>query len=388
MSLVIEQSVAFEAVAETGETGLTGTIAVRVDDGGTIIGPTTLNIAEDGTTGVYTWSAPAAPAATGQYKIIWSTDGTYNDETTLEEDLLVVAAGTSPLPPPLPPATAGGIQPGPCSAWATADEVAACCSASVGSDLSVFDDAIDQASQLLFALVGRQFNGTCQKTVRPCRQGCGCFAWASGDHWWDWLGPWDVGWVGSEWYAGPNWWWGDGQECGCGCLSKVKLSGYPVREITEVKLDGVVLAPSGYRLDQHRYLIRTDDDLWPACQDLSKADTETGTWSITYTYGSDPPMLGRAAATQLACEFYKACNGDDCSLPEGTTRLVRQGVTIEKLAFATFSIQQERGSKRPVWRTGLPLVDAFLTAYNPHGMTRQPVFWAPGLRHRYAPQVG
>src|SRR3546814_8017420 len=42
------------------------------------------------------------------------------------------------------------------------------------SDVCSSDLAVDQASQLLYELSGRQFAGTCQKTVRPCNTGCGC----------------------------------------------------------------------------------------------------------------------------------------------------------------------------------------------------------------------
>lgn len=91
MSLVVSESQAFEAVADTGLSGLVGIISARVDNGGTVIGPTTADIAEDGATGVYTWSVSAAPATAGQYKILFSTDGTYSEQTIFEEDLVVQA---------------------------------------------------------------------------------------------------------------------------------------------------------------------------------------------------------------------------------------------------------------------------------------------------------
>jgi hypothetical protein len=369
----------FETCYESGITGLVGTVSVQLIDnlGGITYAPTTVGIIETpANSGVYC-KTMIAPLVTGQYSLIWSQDGTFDDDASSVDDL-VVESQASPVFPPLPAPTAGGITVGPCNAWATGDAVAACCSAIIGTDSSVFDNAIDQASQLLFSLTGRKFNGSCSKTVRPCRSGCGCFPfqtlmYAGG---------------GSRplWFPGMyggGWQWSSGSECGCGCIDKVKLSGYPIREITGVMVDGVLLDPSAYRLEG-RYLIATSGHSFPACQDLSKADTEAGTWSITYTYGADPPFTGVAAATELACEIYKACSGDgECALPEGVTRVIRQGITIEKLAFATFSIQSEGRTK--VWRTGLPSVDAFLTAENPIGLIRAPVFWAPGSRHRYAP---
>ena len=86
-----------------------------------------------------------------------------------------------------------------------------------------------------------------------------------------------------------------------------------------------------------------------------------------------------SAAAQLACEIYKACNGVDCALPLGTTRITRQGVTIERLSFTSWAFQSGVGQVGG-WRTGLPLVDAFLQAYNPAGLKRRPVFWSPGKR--------
>jgi hypothetical protein len=159
----------------------------------------------------------------------------------------------------------------------------------------------------------------------------------------------------------------------------VLLSGYPVQIITEVKIDGDVVAPSSYRLDEGRFLTRLDGDHWPSCQDLSLADTEEGTFSVSYGYGASPPEIGIKAAAQLACELYKACSGEACALPARVTRAVRQGVTYEMNAFRFDPIAK-------AWKTGLPLVDAFLNAYNPVGLLRRPTIWAPG--RRYARPVG
>jgi hypothetical protein len=375
VSLAVEQSDAFEAVFESGETGLTGTLSVGVFNGGVpVIGPTIANISETGATGVYTWDAPAAPGVVGQYKIIWSPDASFSEDESFEEDLLVVATGTSPLPPPLPPITPGqGAQVGPCSAWTTAEEVAACCNVDVSSDDSIFDTAVTTASQTLFELQGRDYAGECSKTVYPPCSPCWCgFQVLSRGHI---VGPWDVGWYGGAWD-----WLCD--TCLLGCdPSTAKLSGFPVREITEVKIDGVVLAASEYRLDKRRYVTRLDNERWPIFNNWTLPNTESGTWTIAYTYGMDPPLLGRQAATQLACEVYKSCLGLECALPTGATRITRQGITIERQFFRI-----DPATK--AWRTGLGLVDMFLNTYNPTGRIRKPVFWAPGQRHRYAQQLG
>jgi hypothetical protein len=269
---------------------------------------------------------------------------------------------------------------GPCTDWLTGDDVAACCSAET-SDGTIFDAALEAAQDLLFELSGRQFAGECSEIVRPCRTRCGC-GWQvlSRGH--------IVGWQGDRWYC-------DSSPCGCRPLSRVRLAGY-VRSITEVKIDGAVVAPDTYRLDDHRWLTRVRDPadtdtvlLWPACQSLDLADTEPGTFSVSYKFGLDPPELGVQAAAQLACEVYKACAGDNCALPSGTVRVIRQGVTIEKSAFLQWAFQAVGSRAVPKgWHTGLPLVDAFLNGFNPSGLMRPPTIWAPSSTHRFPLRLG
>ena len=287
---------------------------------------------------------------------------------------------------------------GPCQPWVSSQAVWECCGepmTTIGEGSSAEECPVDmtqfalEASQLLYELSARQFSGACEKTVRPCgNRWCGFQVLSRGyvvyDPYWD---PYWNGW---------NWWWNDNPGCGCKPLDRIKLSGYPVREITEVKIDGVVVDPDTYRLDERRWLVRVPDPAdpttmlrWPACQAMGLPDTEDGTFSVTYRYGQDPPPLGIHAAGQLGCELYKACAGQECALPTGTTRTVRQGITIEKLAFSAWAYvpaRNARGGRAAGWNTGLPLVDAFLAGYNPGGIKRRPTFWAPG--RRYARSTG
>lgn len=358
--LYVEASAAFEAVLESGETGLVGTIEVKVidNDGATVLGPTTANITEDGTSGVYIWNAPAAPGSLGQYTIVWSTDGTF-DEDTVAIDELVVVESTASTPSPIPAPEEGGAEHGPCSAWTTAEDVMACCSADVGSDPSLFDDAVDQASQLLYEFSGRLFSGLCSKSVRPLCDDCTCgYQILSRGHI----------------VVPPGATLCD--QCLLSCSpSRVRLSGFPVREVTQVKIDGAVISAAEYVVDHKRYLTRMNNSRWPIRQNLTLADTEEGTWSISYTYGQSAPLPGRAAAAELACEIYRSCNNDaNCALPSGITRITRQNIVIERNAFAAW------GRQEGIWRTGIPLVDVFLNAYNPAGIRRRPVFMTPGRR--------
>lgn len=313
-------SAAFEAVFESGVTGLLPGLEVAVidNDGNVILGPTALNVAEqivDGSPmGVYVWNAPAAPASTGVYTVVWSRDGTFVPQSVSIEDLIVGHAATGILPPIT--VDGEGALWGPCSAWVTTEEIDACCNLPESSNpfelIAALEQSATSASQLLYSLSGRQFSGLCERKVRPCRTGCSC--------------DWQVLSRGHIIYWGGDSWYCEGSPCGCRSLSRVKLSGYPVREIVEVKIDGVVLAASEYRLDERRYVTRMNGSKWPSCQYLDLVDTEAGTFSITYQYGQTPPQMAKDAAAQLACEIYKACaaaNGLDvgeCVLPTGGGR--------------------------------------------------------------------
>lgn len=265
---------------------------------------------------------------------------------------------------------------GPCTAWITADDVAACCaSAGVGSDLSQLDVWAVTASMLMYEASARQFKGLCPPvTVRPCRNTCGCFGSSpSAGGAWYWT---------SSWLGGGGWGWRNecGDRCGCGTTDFVRLAGYPVRAVDEVKIDGVALDPSEYRLQKWRKLYRTTDPgpppqprLWPVCQDLGLPDTAPGTWSVTYRAGVDPPELGRQAAAQLACQLFLACsNPDKCKLPNRVTKVVRQGVTYDRIVpLANLLLAGQ---------TGLALVDSFIAGYNRYGSQRRPAVYSPDVQ--------
>lgn len=261
----------------------------------------------------------------------------------------------------------------PCTPWATVADVWDCCPTEdvTASGAAVYEDVLVAATELLYALSGGRFNGGCEVTLRPCTQGCSCW-FPSG---------WGYGVAGIGW---DGWAWGwNGQvcdHCGCGSLEQVELVG-PIRVVSEVKVDGVILDPAAYRVDEYRWLVRLDGGAWPACQNLALDDTEVGTWSVTYTYGVDVPMLGRMAAAQLACNLFSACGGGgDCALPPGVTRYTRQGVTVERSAFLAFAYDAATGA----WATGMPLVDAFLAAW---GARRRSFVWTPAM-HPIGRRVG
>lgn len=223
--------------------------------------------------------------------------------------------------------------------------------------------AVSAATRILWALSGRRF-GLCTATLRPCAEDCrdggsypffGSWEWRTGYA----MPPWDF-------YRLPYCSGGCGGTCSCTDVSEVRLPS-PVDSVVEVKLDGTPMVTGSYRLDNNRLLVRTDGGQWPYCNDLSKDDTQVGTWSVTAAYGQDVPDGARFAMGEMACEIVKAAQGEDCRLPPGVTQLVRQGVTIQ---------YPDVGQLLKDGRTGLYLVDLFLASENPHGLRQRARFYS------------
>jgi hypothetical protein len=370
----------FEAVYESGITGLVGTVAVRIDDnqGATVFGPVTSSIIELGATGVYSRVMTAPGSAGEQFTILWSSDGLFDPKTTSTDELVVVAAvGTIDGYPLVP--IEDGLSVGPCQTWTTVEAVAACCG--TDSDTTVLEAPLVAASQVLYALSGKQFSGGCQDRVRPCGDNR-CY------------GPWPrvwnpVGWW--SWDLGVFGAWPDAaRACGCDPLSRVPLAGHAT-QVLEVTVDGLILDADQYRLDEGRWLTRLPDPAdpdtslyWPSCQNMEADETEDGTFSVLYEFGLIPPVAGQLAAAELACAIHQTCAGgataDTCPLPNGVVRIQRQGITIDMQPFAAW------GRNDGVWRTGLPLTDMFLNAYNPNGARRRATVWSPDTPRFPRPQ--
>lgn len=327
--------------------------------------------------GTLVCAIPNPPLPAGEYR--YRVEATGAVVAVREDTFTIVESGV------LDPVDSTVAQPGPCSSWIDGEAVARYDpSLGVGSATWDLDDVATVASGLMYELSGRQFPGVCRRTVRPCRQTCGCWggpAFGLGPFYWS-----------SSAVAGYAWgWWNEsgGGGCGCGTESYIRLAGYPVREILEVKIDGVVIDSSQYRLDQRRFLIRLadlttsppTDRFWPACQDLSLPDTVAGTSSVTYTWGADVPLLGQWAAAQLAAELWKAspAHQGECRLPTKVTKIARAGITMDRL-LSTADLLRAGG-------TGLQFVDAFIAQVNPKRLRRRSAVWTPDVP-RFAREVG
>lgn len=195
-------------------------------------------------------------------------------------------------------------------------------------------EALDPADKATFELVSSTYlwlwtnrkYGVCERKVRPCRADCqqqstfGPGLVNSG------FGPvlTQQGWQSVM--CGKC----QSDQCSCSTMSQLWLPG-TVDEVTEVLIDGTPQSLANYRVDNHQILVALADPL-PVCQDLSKAETEPGTWQVTYDDGIPVPLGGQIAAGVLTEEFAKAsCNDKSCQLPQRVQSITRQGVTIAML---------------------------------------------------------
>lgn len=261
---------------------------------------------------------------------------------------------------------------GPCSPWTLSlgclddeGDLEDACVDGKPVPADVLDAAVLSASQVTWALTGRQYS-TCDVTVRPCRRACIDTYYPGlriGSTWGGWNGPWPV-------LAGGSWFnlaCQCGSTCSCGDLCEADLP-YPVCEVAEVMVDGIVLESTAYRVDDFRRLVRTDGLCWPRCQAMDIPDTEEGTWSVALTYGREPPQIALDAAAELACELIKARVGAACRLPQRMASLTRQGVTMSFIDPMSFFREG---------RTGLYLLDMAVRTLNPKMLARAPGVYSP-----------
>lgn len=207
--------------------------------------------------------------------------------------------------------------------------------------------------------------GNCPVTMRPCLTDP-CDVCSN-----NWLTMQPTQWNGA-WY---NQVCGRG-DCSCTRLCEILMPG-PVAEITEVSLDGIVIDPTLFRLDNGNLLLREDGECWPSCQDMGAPLGDPCTLGITYVPGVKPGAEGEWAAGLLACEFAKACTGGKCRLPSAVTAISRNGTTME-MTTGLFANNI----------TGIREVDAYVASINPYSLRTPPRVWSPDLpQHRYSTAV-
>lgn len=209
----------------------------------------------------------------------------------------------------------------PCG-W-TVDLCSECCTGALQQLSPTHTDQLERmATSFLWSATGRRF-GLCERKYRPCRREC----FSSGfDFPFGFTTPFVPLLSGGLWFnisCGTCL-----GECQCNTISEVYIP--DTFAVTGVMIDGIALDPiNDVRVYDHSRILRTDGDLWPICQDLNVADTESGGWSITVLEGLPIPPGGELMAGLLTCELAKACVGDDnCRLPRRIQTITRQGVTV------------------------------------------------------------
>ena len=143
--------------------------------------------------------------------------------------------------------------------------------------------------------------------------------------------------------------------------ARLRLRGRPVTKIHSIRNRlGKVINPSQYYLVDHSTIQAVAGVPWTPC------DVE-----VTYSYGIEPPTLGKMAARTLAIEFAKLWSGDDdCMLPQRVTSVSRQGVSYTILDSQDFIDDM---------RTGIYAVDLFLKSVNPDKARAKARVFTPDL---------
>jgi hypothetical protein len=143
------------------------------------------------------------------------------------------------------------------------------------------------------------------------------------------------------------------------CAHTIKLRGVPIVNVSEVLLNDNALDLDDVEIIDRTQIAPPPLRCWGTCADIT----------ITYSYGSIPPIAGVHAATALANQFIWANTDDDrCSLPQRVTSVSRQGVSWTLLDTQDFL---EQG------RTGVYSVDLFLRTVNPDKARMRPRVFSP-----------
>lgn len=207
-------------------------------------------------------------------------------------------------------------------------------------------EAVKNASYILWALSGRKFTGTTTVTERYVSQ-YDPYLRAGGSRL-----EYQPVLINGQVENIPQGGFGrnshrDFQGDGTSSYSRVRLRGRKVVRVHNLRDgNGNIIDPSTYYLVDHSTIYGAPNATW------SSANVE-----VTYTYGTPPPMAGKAAARMLALELVKLYEGDDtCALPQRVTSVSRQGVSYTILDNQSFIDEL---------KTGVYAVDLFLKTANP-----------------------
>lgn len=251
-----------------------------------------------GTAGAYTYVLD--PDVAGWWTYTWEGHGNGVD-TTERRDLLVGVTAA---------------QAGPCEAWCSWEQVQNLAKPNLSAiPPEQRERLIDFATAILYGETGQRYPGYCHRTVSVCD----CASWCC-----------DPGYpVGNpaadSWYSGWHW----GARCGwfrcTGFADHVDFGELrlPLVAVRDVTVGGAVISRDKWRVDDWRWLVRTDGSTWPSCVDL----TDPAAFKATILYGRQPFAGGDDAAAALAAEMAKFYLEGSCNLPENVTDVIRSGIT-------------------------------------------------------------
>lgn len=144
----------------------------------------------------------------------------------------------------------------------------------------------------------------------------------------------------------------------CGEMCEVLLSPGPVCKIDQVWIQGREMH-SGFEVHNGNKLVNTSGCCWPTCNcDGPKYDA--GTFSVTYTYGKEPPEMGRMAAAMLAAELAQYASCGKCKIA---------GV-----------VDLAEGDRRA--RIAMPVVDMFVDEFGCADKKPLQFVWSPEIADR------
>lgn len=270
---------------------------------------------------------------------------------------------------------------GPCSPYATVDDLCAPCSDIPYPDEFV-DTALAMASDILYFATGQQFPGTCREIVRPCTPSfCGSYSYGV---------PYRLAHLSPGGPCSCD----DQPSCGCTPFRQIELGFHPISTIQEVRVCGpsnpdwaadgsgtCVLSSDLYHIDEFHWLVRDDNPDgtnpgWPHCSNMSPSTTADDVFSVDFTYGQPVPAILTRATAILACELIIGCNPEAfdealCRLPRNVVSVARQGVSIV-LQSAFFTPRPGQ----PV-QFGIPEIDMAITSLNPYGLKAPMVILSP-----------
>lgn len=212
---------------------------------------------------------------------------------------------------------------------------------------TVLARAAQAATDLLWALSGRQFPGERAKSVRVLAPACSCDSRLPA--------------VGGRTVDSEALRWAE-TFGSCGCARTVMLPDPDVQEILSVTLSGSVLAPTSYELEDGQRLVRLDGHSWPLGSDGNRDRL-----LVSYVHGTPPPAGAVRAALALATAWAKTEAGGKCGIPSRTTQITAEGVTV---VFDDFDVFRKGG-------TGISEADLWLFSVNPQQLTRRSSVLSP-----------